>query len=208
MEDRARGRADGLRVVHVDRRSREHDAGRARRRRRSAAIVPAFPGSRTSCSTETHPPLGSSVEPHIGEGRDPNDPLRRHGRGQPGHHGLDRHARPRRRSREPGPPVRASSSLDEEGLHRGRSLGQRLADALRAFDEEPTVLLAHRTLVQPRGGDDLGVLDAGDHETPRAPDVRSLARGSADGGAALRRPTPRAARPWPAAPAGRTRSGR
>ena len=45
--------------------------------------------------------------------------------------------------------------LDEEGLQGGGRLGQRLAHPLRTLDEEPTVVLPHGALVQPRGGDDL-----------------------------------------------------
>ena len=107
MEHRARGRADGLGVVHVDRRSREHDAGCARGvggahdRAGVPRIADLVQHRDASTARELRP------APHRRRVPRPRSPAASRSRSAwPSR--LDRHARPRRRSRGPGPPVRAT----------------------------------------------------------------------------------------------------
>ena len=139
MEDRPGGRAHGLRVVDVDRGGR-----RTRRRRAPAAsadrtIVPAFPGSRTSCRTATHPAAGTRSRPTSTNGRHADDPLRRDGGGQPRHDGAPPRARPRPRAPGRATASSCSSSSTNNDVDRRRVRRERLAHALRALDEEPAI---------------------------------------------------------------------
>ena len=207
VKDGSRGRPHGLRVVDVDGGGREHDAVGARGVRR-AHDRPGVPGIPDLMQDRDTAAASKPVEADIDERGHAHDALRRDGGRQP---------RDDRRVRVHDVDADLAGShgqlvqivLDEEGLQGGRRLGQRLAHALGTLDEEAPVVLPHRALVQPRSGNDLGILDAGDHETPRDAGRPESSPGcSVDGGASLRRPTPAAARPSPAARAGRRRSGR
>ena len=145
------------------------------------STVPAFPGSRTSCRIARQPvDPGASSRPDVEEGRDPDDRLRGDGGGQP--------APSRRRSTcaTSTPACRArtaSGSRSSVGEQRSEPPGlvERLADRLRALDEEPPVLLAERALLQARGGGDLRVLERTSARCPacagRAKSTCARARG-------------------------------
>ena len=85
VEERPRRRADRLRVVDVDRRGREDDTrrpggvGRPEDRAR-------VPGIAHLVQDRDAPVAGSVFERHVHEGRDTDDPLRGHRRGQPRQH--------------------------------------------------------------------------------------------------------------------------
>ena len=129
--------ADRLRVVDVDAGAREHDAAPRPRRRPTAARSRRSPGRAPRAGSRRTPRPASSSSGHVEVGRDPDDGLRRHGRGDaaasPSSPTCEhRHARLRR------PRIASGSQrVGREQLgERGRRLGERLADALGALDEE------------------------------------------------------------------------
>ena len=164
MEDRTGRRTHALRVVGVDRAPREHDSRGTRGVRR--------PEDRPRVARITHVVEDGHrtrrhqvVDPHVHEGRDPDDALGCDGGGEPFHHAfadlLDRHSGLPRTHGE-----RIQLVADEE-RQETTVLRERLCNRLRTFDEEAMLLFTEGSLLQTDRRDDLLILRRRQHDGPR-----------------------------------------
>ncbi len=180
VEERARGRADGLRVVDVDRRRGEHDAvgtrgvGRAQDRPRVAGIADRVQ------ERDAGGRRRQRFERHVEERRDADEALRASPcDGEPAHH-VVAHVE---RARRPTPTRRSTSGCAGPcGTASSRPPARSSASAtgLAPSTRNAPIAFAEGSLLQPDRGGDLRVPNRRDHAGPSpVTPLRSSATGRA-----------------------------